>query len=163
MESTMETPYPEKHYPLTFSVDYPDRELNRLSTFFRVFAIIPIAFVLATVSGGQYSSGTGDTATYIAAAGGILFFGPLLMLLFRKKYPAWWSDWNRELLRFSNRVYVYLYLMDDTYPSTDEHQAVHLDFARTEQPIPATPPSPSASGASTTRAGLPRPSRSRQR
>ena len=61
MESTMETPYPEKHYPLTFSVDYPDRELNRLSTFFRVFAIIPIAFVLATVSGGQYSSGTGDT------------------------------------------------------------------------------------------------------
>ena len=129
MESTMETPYPEKHYPLTFSVDYPDRELNRLSTFFRVFAIIPIAFVLATVSGGQYSSGTGDTATYIAAAGGILFFGPLLMLLFRKKYPAWWSDWNRELLRFSNRVYVYLYLMDDTYPSTDEHQAVHLDFA----------------------------------
>ena len=129
MESTMATPYPEKHYPLTFSVDYPDRELNRLSTFFRVFAIIPIAFVLATVSGGQYSSGTGDTATYIAAAGGILFFGPLLMLLFRKKYPAWWSDWNRELLRFSNRVYVYLYLMDDTYPSTDEHQAVHLDFA----------------------------------
>ena len=118
----------EKPYPLTFSVDYPDRELNRLSTFFRVFAIIPIAFVLATVSGGTYSSGTGDTTTYITAAGGILFFGPLLMLLFRKKYPTWWSDWNRELLRFSNRVYVYLYLMDDAYPSTDERQAVHLDF-----------------------------------
>ena len=130
MESTTtQAPYPEKHYPLTFSVDYPDRELNRVSTFFRVFAIIPIAFVLATVSGGQYASGTGDTATYIAFAGGIIFFGPLLMLLFRKKYPVWWSDWNRELLRFSNRVYVYLYLMDDTYPSTDERQAVHLDFA----------------------------------
>ena len=35
-------------------------------------------------------------------AGGLLFAGPLLMILFRKKYPRWWFDWNRELLRFSN-------------------------------------------------------------
>ena len=26
------------------------------------------------------------------------------MILFRKKYPRWWFDWNRELLRFANRV-----------------------------------------------------------
>src|SRR5665213_2652294 len=26
-------------YPLTFSVDYPDRRLNRISTAFRIFAI----------------------------------------------------------------------------------------------------------------------------
>ena len=32
-------------------------------------------------------------------------------------------------MRFANRVGVYLALMDDRYPSTDEHQAVHLDFA----------------------------------
>jgi hypothetical protein len=119
----------ENQYPLTFSVDYPDRELNRLSTFFRVFAVIPIAIILMTVSGGQYGSSSGDTSTYVIAAGGFLFLPPLLMLLFRKKYPAWWSDWNRELMRFSNRVYIYWYLMDDTYPSTDEQQSVHLDFA----------------------------------
>ena len=39
-------------YPVTFSVDYPDRELNRLTTFFRLFTVIPIAIVLAFVSGG---------------------------------------------------------------------------------------------------------------
>jgi hypothetical protein len=117
-------------YPLTFSVDYPDRQLNRLTTFFRIFTVIPIAIVLATVSGT--ASGYGDTGYYmdgVLIAGGLLFGGPLLMLLFRKKYPAWWAEWNRELLRFSNRVYVYSYLMDDTYPSTDEQQSVHLDFA----------------------------------
>ena len=35
---------------------------------------------------------------------------------------------NLELLRFENRVVAYLALMDDRYPSTDEHQAVTLDF-----------------------------------
>ena len=52
----------------------------------------------------------------------------LLMILFRQKYPRWWFDWNLELMRFSARVGVYLALMEDRYPSTDEHQAVHLDF-----------------------------------
>jgi hypothetical protein len=51
------------------------------------------------------------------------------MILFRQKYPRWWFDWNRELLRFSNRIGVYLALMDDRYPSTDEQQGVALDFS----------------------------------
>jgi hypothetical protein len=50
------------------------------------------------------------------------------MIVFRQKYPRWWYDWNLEFLRFSNRVAVYLALMDDRYPSTDEQQSVHLDF-----------------------------------
>ena len=51
------------------------------------------------------------------------------MIVFRQKYPRWWFDWNVQLLRFANRVGVYLALMDDRYPSTDEQQSVHLDFA----------------------------------
>jgi Domain of unknown function (DUF4389) len=50
------------------------------------------------------------------------------MILFRQKYPGWWFDWNLQLLRFANRVDVYLALMDDRYPSTDEQQAVQLEF-----------------------------------
>jgi len=60
--------------------------------------------------------------------GGLLFFGPLLLILFRQKYPRWWFDWNLALLRFSNRVGIYLALMEDSYPSTDEQQSVHLDI-----------------------------------
>jgi hypothetical protein len=67
-------------------------------------------------------------------AGGLLFLGPLLMILFREKYPRWWFDWNRELLRFWTRVGVYLALMDDRYPSTDDHQSVHLDYAYPDVP-----------------------------
>jgi hypothetical protein len=50
------------------------------------------------------------------------------MIVFREKYPRWWFDWNLQLMRFSNRVAVFLALMDDTYPSTDEEQSVRLDF-----------------------------------
>jgi hypothetical protein len=63
-----------------------------------------------------------------AGTGGLLFFAPLLMILFRQKYPRWWFDWNLQLLRFSNRVTVYVALMDDAYPSTDEEQSVVLEF-----------------------------------
>jgi Domain of unknown function (DUF4389) len=112
---------PNDEYPVQFSVDYPHRPLNRLTTFFRIFTAIPILILLATIGGG----GPGAIA---AGASGLLFLPPLLTILFRRKYPRWWFDWNLELLRFSNRIYVYLALMDDRYPSTDEGQSVRLDF-----------------------------------
>ncbi|HEY2653935.1 MAG TPA: DUF4389 domain-containing protein [Solirubrobacteraceae bacterium] len=119
---------PDAPYPVQYSVDYPDRPLNRLSTFFRLLVVIPIAIVLALVEGGYtYGYGEGRGAT-VAAAGGLLVLPVLLMILFRQKYPRWWFDWNLELMRFSARVGVFVGLMDDRYPSTDEHQAVHLDF-----------------------------------
>jgi Domain of unknown function (DUF4389) len=116
----------DEKYALTYSVDYPDRELNRLTTFFRLFMLIPIGIVLATVDHYTFG-GWGDRATSYVGAGGLLFFGPLLMILFVAKYPRWWFDWNRELLRFSNRVTIYGALLRDEYPSTDEQQALHLD------------------------------------
>ncbi len=122
-------------YPVQFSVDYPDRPLNRLTTLFRIFTVIPIAIVLGTVSASTYQwSGRTNMNVIIAGVGGLLFVGPLLMILFRQKYPRWWFDWNRELLRFSNRVTAYLALMDDHYPSTDEEQSVHLDFPYPDVP-----------------------------
>jgi uncharacterized protein DUF4389 len=118
-------------YPVAFSVDYPDRELNRLTTAFRIFTVIPIAVVLASIGGysGAWGSEGGTRSTTIAIGGtGLLFLPPLLMILVRQKYPRWWFDWNLQLLRFSNRVGVYMALMDDRYPSTDEEQSVHLDL-----------------------------------
>jgi hypothetical protein len=122
-------------YPVTFSVDYPERPLNRLSTAFRIIVAIPIVILLATVSGGEFGE-FGEEAgrsTFILA-GGFLFIPPLLMILFREKYPRWWFDWNLQLARFGNRVAIYLALMDDRYPSTDEEQSVHLDFPYPDVP-----------------------------
>ena len=107
-------------YPARLSIDYSDRDLNRLSTLLRLFYAIPSVFVLLLVGGGNGNGGGG--------AGGQLILGPLVMILFRRKYPRWWFDWNLGFERFSTRVLVYLLLLDDQWPSTDEEQAVHLEL-----------------------------------
>jgi uncharacterized membrane protein len=115
-------------YPVQFDVEYPERELNRLTTAFRIFTAIPIAIVLATL-GGQSESTAGRHWQGAATVGGLLLLPPLLMILVRQKYPRWWFDWNVELLRFQNRVGAYLALLDDQYPSTDDQQSVRLQLS----------------------------------
>jgi len=120
-------------YPVQFSVEYPDRELNRLTTALRIFTAIPILILIGSIggwTGGSEWSGGGNGWGGGAAIGGgsLLFLPPLLMIVFRQKYPRWWYDWNLELMRFTNRVGVYLALMDDRYPSTDERQSVTLEL-----------------------------------
>jgi len=114
-------------YPIQFDVEYPDRPLNRLTSAFRILTAIPIVLVLAAIGGVTVATTGADTTTVAASGSGLLFLPPLLMLVFRGKYPRWWYDFNVELLRFHNRVGVYVALMDDRYPSTDEDQSVRLD------------------------------------
>ncbi len=123
-------------YPVQFSVDYPDRPLDRVTTFFRLIVAIPILIVLGAVEGStwQWSSNSNTTKVVAAGAGGVLFLAPLFMIVVRQKYPRWWFDWNLELLRFSNRVTAYMALMNDRYPSTDEQQTVHLDYPYPDVP-----------------------------
>ena len=118
-----------ENYPVSFSVEYPDRALNRLTTAFRIFTVIPIAIVLGSIMcyQGSYNAGA-DSGSWAVGGSGLLFIPPLLMILFRQKYPRWWYDWNIELLRFSNRVGIYVALMDDRYPSTDDRQGVQLEL-----------------------------------
>ena len=115
-------------YPVQFDVDFPARPLDRLSTAFRIIVAIPILIVLGTLSGETLHANNQTTTYTLASGGGLLFLPLVLMILFRQKYPRWWFDWNLNLLRFSARVTVYLALLDDRYPSTDEEQGVHLNF-----------------------------------
>ena len=120
---------PATPYPLTFDVDYPNRPLDRVTSALRIFTVIPIAIVLAAL-GAMSASGSsgGDLSGFATGGASLLFLPPLLMIVFRGKYPRWWFDWNRELLRFTNRVYAYGALLNDKYPSTDEQQYVKLEL-----------------------------------
>jgi len=109
------------HYPVNLNVDYPDRDLNRLTTFFRIFTIIPIAVVIGFLTWG----GPEGRWEFLGA---FVVVPTLLMILFQQKYPRWWFDWNLALARLLGRFWAYLTLLRDEYPSTDEEQAVHIDI-----------------------------------
>lgn len=122
---------PTEGYAARLQIDYPER-LNRLTSFFRLIWIIPIAIILCllTATGSEtVISSTGHTVT--RSTGGItsgLWLATLLMIVFRARYPRWWFDFARELARFGARVGAYLALLTDAYPSTVEEQAVHLEI-----------------------------------
>jgi hypothetical protein len=128
--------YPE--YAARLEIDYPEK-LDRLTTFFRLIWIIPIAIILGLLSGagetvtttvvldaaGEVVKRTRDTAGGLASG---LAAATALMIVFRQRYPRWWFDFSRELTRFAYRVGAYLVLLTDHYPSTVEEQAVDLDI-----------------------------------
>jgi len=110
-------------YPVTLDVEYPDGDLDRLTTFFRPIMVIPIAIILALVTGPTMHVGTTKVAL---ESGGLIFLATALMIVFRQKYPRWWFDWNLAITAFGLRVWAYIALLRDEYPSTDEPQAVHV-------------------------------------
>jgi hypothetical protein len=112
------------HYPADLQIDYPDRPLDKLTSFFRPLTVIPIALLLVLLSG----PGAQQHIPLFLYGGGVTFGATALMLLFRHKYPRWWYDWNVALVKFSTRVGAYICLMRDEYPSTDEEQAVHVEL-----------------------------------
>lgn len=115
-------------YPVQLSIDYPDRNLNRLTTFFRIFTVIPIAIIIGLLTSANYGGTAEGSESYQYAAAGLVFLPLVLMILFRRKYPKWWFDWNVALTKFSTRVCAYIGLLTDVYPSTDEEQAVHIEI-----------------------------------
>ncbi|HSS60535.1 MAG TPA: DUF4389 domain-containing protein [Candidatus Limnocylindrales bacterium] len=116
-------------YPVQFDVDFPERPLSRLTTAFRFIVAIPIVIVLSLLSGEAFNNDSNSTEHSLVIGGAAVFVPLVLMILFRQKYSRWWFDWNLNLMRFTNRVTAYMALLDDRYPSTDEEQSVHLDFA----------------------------------
>jgi hypothetical protein len=115
-------------YPVNLTIDYPDRKLDRLSSALRIFWIIPIAIVMMLLMGGNFQWGAKEGMGGWVSGIGIVALPLILMILFRRKYPKWWYDWNLELTKFMLRVRVYASLMTDVYPSTDEEQTVHVDM-----------------------------------
>ena len=127
----MATPAAPPVYPARLQVDDVEQR-NRVTTFFRVFLVIPIAIVYGVLTAGATKTVyTESGQTVSTTSGGIasgLFLATLLMILFRQRYPRWWFDFARELARFGARVGAYAVLLTDEYPSTVEEQRVHLEI-----------------------------------
>ncbi|MBN4059321.1 DUF4389 domain-containing protein [Dehalococcoides mccartyi] len=107
-------------YPARLSIAYVDGPRSRLTVFFRVFLVIPIYVVMIGIGAAFYSFGSTGVSIIVVA--------PLLMILFRRKYPRWWFNFNLEMTKFSTRIFAYMALLTDDYPSTEDEQNVQLEL-----------------------------------
>ena len=109
-------------YAARLEIDYTEGR-NRLTAAFRIILILPILLILAILNGeGEGGQEAGVTV------GASLFLATALMILFRQRYPRWWFDFMLAFNRFGTRVYAYLGLLVDAYPSTEDEQRIHLDL-----------------------------------
>jgi hypothetical protein len=113
-------------YPVSLTVEYPEGPRNRVTVFFRLFLAVPVIVLLNMFVGSPWSYNFGWNAQALVTVGGFIFLPTLLVLLFRQRYPRWWFDFNVNLFAFAIRVTMYLYLLRDEYPSTEERQALSL-------------------------------------
>jgi hypothetical protein len=86
-------------YPVTLKVKFP-KKLSRLTTFFRLFMIIPHYIVLY----------------FINIAGGVILFISWWAILFTGRYPKVCFDFIVWFFRWATRVTAYYYLVTDKYP-----------------------------------------------
>jgi len=118
-------------YPARLEVEYPEQH-DRVTTFFRLVMIIPIAIVITVLTAGATQTVYDEGGSAVSStSGGIaagLFLATLLMIVFKKRYPRGWFDFALELARFGARICAYLVLLTDQYPSTVEEQSVHLEI-----------------------------------
>ena len=117
-------------YAARLDIDYPG-ELDRLTTLFRIIWFIPIGIIFTLVAHAGETLIVDEAGRVIDRTGGItsgIAVATALMIVFRQRYPRWWFDFQRELARFGQRVFAYLALMTDRYPSTVDEQSVHLEL-----------------------------------
>ena len=118
-------------YPARLQIDYA-ASYNRMTTFFRLVLGHPHRHRPRRLDGGRHKTVHTEAGKTVTSTGGGIVAGlivaTLLMIVFRRRYPRWWFDFAQELARFSMRVGAYFVLLTDEYPSTVEHQRVHLDL-----------------------------------
>jgi len=86
-------------YPITLKVEFP-KKLSRLTTFFRLFMLIPQYIVLY----------------FISIAGIIIWFLSWWAILFIGRYPKTFFDFIVWWFRWQTRYAGYAYLLTDKYP-----------------------------------------------
>lgn len=123
---TASTPYAAR-----LQIDYP-QQLDRLTSALRLVWVIPIGIILGLVTASGSNQVIRETGETVRGSGGGILTGlavaTALMIVVRQRYPRWWFDFARELVRFGARVAAYVALLTDKYPSTVDEQSVHLEI-----------------------------------
>jgi len=103
-------------------IDVSLTERNRLTAFFRLILIAPIAIFILSFAPQQFDSGN---MSWVA---GFFVLPVALSIVFRQAYPSYLLAFNEACLSLSTRVDAYLLVLTDEYPSLEENDVVSVTF-----------------------------------
>jgi hypothetical protein len=106
-------------------IDVTLTERNRMSAFFRIILVVPMAIFVASFAPSDLSTDNMDPGFF---AVGFLVLPTLLAIVFRQIYPSYLLAFNEALLSLQTRLDAYLLLLTDEYPSIEENEIVSVDF-----------------------------------
>jgi hypothetical protein len=95
---------------------------NRKTVLFRGILVVPAFVFLTSFSAATWSEGSA----------GVVFIPTVLALLFRKRYPSFVLTFNHAILELGTRVFAYLFLLNDDYPSIERNPNVAIIFPDVE-------------------------------
>jgi hypothetical protein len=102
-------------------VELEDR--NRVTAFFRLLIVLPVAIYFSAFAINSWST---DNWSY--SLGGLIILPTFLALVFRGIYPSYVLSFNHALISLETRIYAYVLLLTDDYPSIEENDIVKITF-----------------------------------
>ncbi|MEI6470726.1 MAG: DUF4389 domain-containing protein [Betaproteobacteria bacterium] len=104
----------------TFQVQLENRD--RQTVFWRPILVAPIVFFVASFAVDTWDSNW-NTVTY-----GLFVVPVILALAFRGTYPSYLLAFNKSFFELLNRVWAYITLLNDQYPSIESSGSVKITF-----------------------------------
>ena len=104
-------------------IDVTLTERNRISAFFRIIVVVPMALFVASFAPTDLST---SNSNYLSV--GFFILPTALAIVARQIYPTYLLAFNEALLSLQTRVDAYLLLLTDEYPSIEENDVVSVTF-----------------------------------
>lgn len=104
-------------------IDVTLSERNRISAFFRIIVVVPMAIFVASFAPTDLST---SNSNYLSV--GFFILPTALAIVVRQIYPTYLLAFNEALLSLQTRVDAYLLLLTDEYPSIEENDVVSVTF-----------------------------------
>ena len=109
---------------MTTFIDLQLKNRNRVTVFFRIITVIPIAI---------YSSSFFDYHSFSdnqrnGAFASVFVLPVVLTLLFRGVYPSYVLAFNKAMMNLGVRIASYLFILNDTYPTIEASDKTYLEF-----------------------------------
>ena len=110
----------------TIAIDLDNR--NRATVFWRGIIVLPVWIFVASFTPQSFSS---DSAAAIGATSFVVL-PTVLAILFRGIYPSYVLSFNHALVELETRLFAYILLLNDDYPSIERNPRVAVLFPDVE-------------------------------